>query len=100
MARKIPIKIRLIPGFGIKVDPETFHVSANNRDFVEWSCDACGFEVDFGAFSPFATSKFGSPRAGSVPSGPAVAPASDKRPYKYTVTAGGYSVDPDGEVDP
>ena len=101
MGRNVPVRISLIPGVGLRVDPPTFHVSSNRGDQVVWTCDTSDFTVDFGATSPFAAGKFGSAVAGGVNSaasgGPTVKPSG--RPYKYTVTAAGQELDPDGTVD-
>lgn len=102
MPRTTLIRIKS-DGLAIEVDPPTFHVSKGHKDGVEWTCDSGGFTVDFGNDSPFSQPAFSSPARGSVSSGPArgdVPPSGDHHPYKYTVTAFGQQLDPDGEVDP
>jgi hypothetical protein len=89
MGRNVPVKISLIPGVGLRVDPPTFHVNEPRGDQVVWTCDSSDFTVDFGATSPSASRKLASKAAGGVNSAasgvPTVKPSS--RPYKYTVTA-------------
>jgi hypothetical protein len=63
---------------------------------VVWTC-AVPFEVDF-VQSPFTDSQFTNQVRFSGLVRRNVLPSPNKR-YKYTVTIGAYSLDPDGQVD-
>jgi hypothetical protein len=95
---------------GIKVDPNTFHVSKGkdpNRTQIEWFCASSGFKVEFKDKSPFVPPLLPYSRTtpGSVYSGPVGdvqpddnLPDDQRTHYKYSVKIGGV-LDPDGEVD-
>jgi len=81
---------------GIKVDPDRFHVSKRDNEEVVWRSNVA-FTVDFEE-SPFTETQFNDqyPFSGLVRRS---VQHSTIKHYKYTVTAGGYSLDPDGQVD-
>ena len=95
----------------IRVDPDRFWVSKGMNEEVVWHCTSTDpndpnpdFTVVFNQSngSPFNESQFsrdylcsGLVKRGVQPSNPNTGPF-----YKYTVTVGGASVDPDGGVKP
>jgi len=83
-----------------RVDPDRFVISKGNQEEVLWQAsnpDAY-FTVDFGEESPFEYTQFSSdePASGLVRREVLADPG---KYYKYTVRAGGKSIDPGGVVD-
>ena len=95
-SREKEVKITIDPSGNIKVVPDTFHVSKKDNEEVVWTCDV-PFEVDF-VQSPFTDSQFTDQLRFSGLVRRSVLHSDTKR-YKYTVTIGAYSLDPDGQVD-
>ena len=81
---------------GIKVDPDRFHVSKRDNEEVVWRCNVA-FTVDFEE-SPFNETQFNDEYPFSGLTRRSVLHSTIKH-YKYTVTAGGHTKDPDGQVD-
>jgi hypothetical protein len=82
------------------VDPQTFEVYKSNQEEVIWQTDSkqpVYFTVDFGDQSPFYESQFSSdyPVSGLVRRDVLGDP---QKEYKYTVRAGGETLDPVGIV--
>lgn len=78
------------------VDLDPVRVSCGRNDEVVWECDS-DFQVIFDpADCPFKNNNFDQ---SNNRSGPARGPSRGK-PYKYTVKAGGGTLDPDTIVDP
>ena len=80
----------------ITASPDTFHVSKSRNEEVVWTCNV-PFEVDF-VESPFTDPQFTDQFRVSGLVRRSVLPSPNKR-YKYTVTIGAYTLDPDGQVD-
>ena len=95
-SREKEVTITIDGNGNIKVTPSTFHVSKKDNEEVVWTC-AVPFEVDF-VQSPFTDSQFTNQVRFSGLVRRNVLPSPNKR-YKYTVTIGAYSLDPDGQVD-
>ena len=95
-SREKEVKITIDSSGNIQVTPSTFHVNKQDNEEVVWTC-AVPFEVDF-VESPFTDPQFSDqfPVSGLVRR--SVLPSKTKH-YKYTVTIGAYSLDPDGQVD-
>ncbi len=91
----VPVKIT-IEGSNLEVHPSTVVLHKGMNEEVVWECPSGNFDVDFGNSTPFATNKFSQANAHSGP--PTVGPSTN--PYKYTVSAGGLSVDPDVIIQP
>jgi hypothetical protein len=81
---------------GIKVVPDRFHISKSRNEEVLWTCNV-DFTVDF-TESPFNDTQFNNQYPFSGLARRDVIPSATKL-YKYTVTAGGRQLDPDGQVD-
>jgi hypothetical protein len=82
---------------GIKVDPDTFHISKGRHEEVWWTCNV-DFTVEF-TETPFHDSHHnkGYPYSGLVRR---EVPAGTGKSFKYTVTIAGHPpLDPDGQVD-
>jgi len=94
--REIVVTITIVNG-QITVSPDPFHVSKRRNEEVVWFYNNGSFEVDF-VESPFNDTQFTDqlPVSGLVRRN--VLPSKTKH-YKYTVTIGAYSSDPDGQVD-
>jgi hypothetical protein len=92
------ITVNITPGNPPTVDVDPTRVSKNRKDAICWRCDGDPrWEVDYGPDSPFKDSKF---NASNCCSGPPKHDAKEGPPYKYTVTAGGGTLDPGTVVDP
>jgi hypothetical protein len=77
------------------VDLDPVEVSKNRKDEVVWECEGDpSFEVIFPAGSPFNGSRFNKNKNHSGPA------QGDPKTYKYTVKAGGGTLDPDTIVNP
>lgn len=84
-----------------RVDPDRFVISKRNQEEVLWQAsnpDAY-FTVDFGQESPFEYTQFSRDEPASGLVRREVLPDPGKY-YKYTVRAGGKSIDPGGIIDP
>jgi hypothetical protein len=83
-----------------RVDPETFLISKGMHGQVLWQPSEANahFNVDFGADSPFEYAQFSDaePYSGLVRREVLADPG---RYYKYTVRAGGRTIDPGGVVN-
>ena len=79
------------------VDLDPVNVSIGRKDVICWHCEGDHkWQVDFGSDSPFDQNQFSESHCCS---GPAKAGA-ETRQYKYTVSAGGETLDPGVIVDP
>lgn len=83
-----------------RVDPDQFVISKGNQEEVLWQASdpKVYFTVDFGQNSPFAYTQFSSDEPASGLVRREVLPDPEKY-YKYTVRAGGKSIDPGGVID-
>jgi len=81
---------------GIKVDPDTFHISKSRHEEVWWTCNV-DFTVKF-TETPFNDIEHNKeyPYSGLVRRD---VPAGTGKSFKYTVEAGPHRLDPDGQVD-
>ena len=100
--RRIPVKIT--PGTPPTVDPDPVHVSKDGKDEVVWECEGgANFEVIFDpANSPFQRDHFDNRNncSGSAKATARVNTKEQPHEYKYTVRAGGGTLDPTTIVDP
>lgn len=79
------------PGSPLSVTPDSQPLGKSSGDSVVWDCDTgCQFSVEFVAGSPFENSHFdnGHNNSGLVRGN------ADKRSYKYKVTVGSDTLDP------
>ncbi len=91
------ITINITPGSTPSVDVDPVEISKGRADEICWHCQDPNWRVDFGNNSPFQASQFDQSRPCS---GPAAQNARDNHHYyKYTVTAGGGTLDPGVIVD-
>ncbi len=93
------VVVNITPGNPPKVDLDPVEVSKSRKDEVVWECEGDpNFEVIFETDSPFNDDHF---KKGKNQSGPAKGNAKEKpHVYKYTVTAGGGTLDPGTIVNP
>jgi hypothetical protein len=96
------VTVTVNPKLAKMTEPEIFHISKKNNDQVNWVAadPAISFTVEFNEESPFYDKDFDShayPYSGLVRRN---LQADSKKAYKYTVTAGGRTVDPGGIIDP
>ena len=95
-SREKEVTITIDGNGNIRVTPSTFHVSKKDNEEVVWTCNVA-FTVDFEE-SPFYETQFNDQNPFSGLTRRSVL-HSDIKYYKYTVTAGGHTKDPDGQVD-
>jgi hypothetical protein len=96
------VTVTVNPKLPKMTEPEVFHISKKNNDQVNWVAadPSISFTLEFKDESPFYDKDFDSlayPYSGLVRRN---VQADPKRTYKYTVTAGGRTVDPGGIIDP
>jgi len=90
------VTVNITPGATPSVDLDPSRVSKKRKDVIFWRCDGDpNWRVDFGAESPFHRSTFD--QANDC-SGQTLHDAKEKY-YKYSVTAGGGTIDPGTIVD-
>jgi hypothetical protein len=93
------ITVNITPGNPPTVDVDPTRVSKKRQDALCWRCEGDpNWEVNYGSDSPFRDSVF---NASNCCSGPPVHHAKESpHQYKYTVRAGGGTLDPGTVVDP
>jgi len=101
--REVAVVIELNPKGKIVVHPRRFWVHKSAHEEVKWFCsrqhrhgDTC-FIVDFLGKSPFHKPTFNGHHAHS---GYADVKPNPRKLYKYSVTVGKQTIDPDGGVKP
>ena len=97
------IVVNIVPGNPPIVDLDPVHVSEGRRDEVVWECaGGANFEVIFETDSPFQGNRFDNRNNCSGPAKATVRVNTKEQPheYKYTVRAGGGTLDPTTIVDP